>query len=83
MCFALQVGGATVMGDEPDGPPKIVRQCSLDKPTQELMRMIFDNDMFNNAMQKLELGVYVSYACCVLLKGRTFTFIRLKHFSQK
>ena len=56
MCIVLQVGGATVKGDEPDGPPKIVRQCSLDKPTQELMRMIFDNDMFNNAMQKLELG---------------------------
>ena len=54
--YALQVGGATVKGDEPDAPPKIVRQCSLDKPTQELIRMIFDNDMFNNAMQKLELG---------------------------
>ena len=50
------MGGATVKGDEPDAPPKIVRQCSLDKPTQELVRMIFDNDMFNNAMQKLELG---------------------------
>ena len=56
MCFVLQVSGATVMGDEPDVSPKIVRECSLDKPTQELMRMIFDNDMFNNAMQKLELG---------------------------
>ena len=50
------MGGATVKGDEPDAPPKIVRQCSLDKPTQELIKMIFDNDMFNNAMQKLELG---------------------------
>ena len=50
------MGGATVQGDEPDAPPKMVRQCSLDKPTQELVRMIFDNDMFNNAMQKLELG---------------------------
>ena len=54
------------MGDEPDGPPKIVRQCSLDKPTQELVRMIFDNDMFNNAMQKLELG-----KCKVVVKLRT------------
>ena len=52
------MGGTTVKGDEPDAPPKIVRQCSLEKPTQELVRMIFDNDMFNNAMQKLELGKY-------------------------
>ena len=50
------------MGDEPDDPPKIIRQCSLDKPTQELVRMIFDNDMFNNAMQKLEwVSVYDDY----------------------
>jgi len=55
------VGGAMVKGDEPDAPPKIVRQCSLDKPTQELVRMIFDNDMFNNAMQKLELGKTMYY----------------------
>ena len=55
-CHTLQAGGVIVKGDEPDAPPKMVRQCSLDKPTQELVRMIFDNDMFNNAMQKLELG---------------------------
>ena len=57
------MGGATVKGDEPDAPPKIVRQCSLDKPTQELVRMIFDNDMFNNAMQKLELGKCTCVRC--------------------
>ena len=67
MLFAPQVGGATVKGDEPDAPPKIVRQCSLDKPTQELIKMIFDNDMFNNAMQKLELGELVMTMLCVLL----------------
>ena len=57
------MGGATVKGDEPDAPPKIVRQCSLDKPTQELIKMIFDNDMFNNAMQKLELGELMTMLC--------------------
>ena len=54
--YCRWMGGATVMRDEPDAPPKIVRQCLLDKQTQELVRIIFDNDMFNNAMQKLELG---------------------------
>ena len=57
------MGGTTVKGDEPDAPPKIVRQCSLEKPTQELVRMIFDNDMFNNAMQKLELGKLCVTGC--------------------
>ena len=61
------MGGTTVKGDEPDAPPKIVRQCSLEKPTQELVRMIFDNDMFNNAMQKLELGKYGTCLVYVVL----------------
>ena len=42
--------------DEPDAPPKVVRQCSLDKPTQELLKLIFDNDMFNDAMKKMDIG---------------------------
>ncbi|XP_065900945.1 protein mono-ADP-ribosyltransferase PARP3-like [Dysidea avara] len=47
--------GTVVKKDETDSRPKKVKACSLDKPTQNLVKMIFDNDMFNNAMQKLEL----------------------------
>ena len=57
------MGGATVKGDEPDAPPKIVRQCSLDKPTQELIKMIFDNDMFKEAMQTFHIGKYFDDYC--------------------
>ena len=56
-----QEEGTVVKGDEPDAPPKKVKACSLDKPTQDLIRMIFDNDMFNNAMQKLELGEHLAH----------------------
>ena len=52
----LQDAGVVVKKDETDSKPKKVKACSLDKPTQDLVKMIFDNDMFNNAMQKLELG---------------------------
>ena len=42
--------------DEPDAPPKKVLPCSLDKPTQDLLKLIFDNDMFQNAMKSMEIG---------------------------
>ena len=42
--------------DEPDAPPKRVLPCSLDKPTQGLLNLIFDNDMFQNAMKSMEIG---------------------------
>ena len=71
------MGGATVKGDEPDAPPKIVRQCSLDKPTQELIKMIFDNDMFNNAMQKLELGELMMTMLCVLLHVEYYPLVTI------
>lgn len=43
--------------DEVDAPPpSVTRQCSLDKPTQNLIKLIFDHDMFKSAMQSLEIG---------------------------
>ena len=42
--------------DEPDAPPRRVQACSLDKPTQDLVKLIFDNDMFREAMQSMEIG---------------------------
>lgn len=42
--------------DEPDAPPAKVKSCSLDKPTQALIKLIFDNDMFRDAMKSMEIG---------------------------
>ena len=42
--------------DEPDAPPRVVRQCSLDQPTQSLIKLIFDQDMFKDAMKSMEIG---------------------------
>lgn len=45
--------------EETDAParPSVVRQCSLEKPTQSLISLIFDHDMFKSAMQSMEIGV--------------------------
>jgi poly [ADP-ribose] polymerase len=40
--------------DETDAPKKI-RPCKLEKPTQSLIKLIFDHDMFKEAMEKMEL----------------------------
>lgn len=46
--------------DETDAPPpSISRQCSLDKPTQDLIKLIFDHDMFQSAMQSMEIGIHL------------------------
>ena len=42
--------------DEPDAGPRMVRTCSLDTPTQSLIRLLFDHDMFSNAMKCMEIG---------------------------
>ena len=39
-----------------DSKPKKVKNCSLDKTTQGLIKLIFDNDMFNNAMKNFDIG---------------------------
>ena len=36
--------------------PIIVKPCCLDKATQSLMKLIFDQDMFKSAMQSMEIG---------------------------
>ncbi|XP_070559252.1 protein mono-ADP-ribosyltransferase PARP3-like [Ptychodera flava] len=45
--------------DEIDGVKvtKKVAACQLDKPTQNLVQLIFDNDMFKEQMQNFELDV--------------------------
>lgn len=42
--------------DETDSAEKVVKQCTLDKPTQALIKLIFDNDMFQEAMKSMEIG---------------------------
>jgi len=39
---------------------KVTLPCALDKPTQDLIKLIFDNDMFNEAMKNLEIGTYIN-----------------------
>lgn len=34
-----------------------VRPCTLDKPTQDLIRLIFDNDMFKEQLQTFNIDV--------------------------
>ncbi|KAM9325463.1 protein mono-ADP-ribosyltransferase PARP3-like [Gastrophryne carolinensis] len=52
-----ETGEATVKVDAVDGVCKKVRPCSLDKPTQELVTLIFSSDMFNEAMQTMNLDI--------------------------
>ena len=40
--------------------PSNVAPCTLDKPTQSLIKLIFDIDMFKEAMANFEIGKYVS-----------------------
>lgn len=40
-----------------DDKLKVTLPCTLDKPTQDLIKLIFDNDMFNEAMKNLEIDV--------------------------
>ncbi|XP_040214639.1 protein mono-ADP-ribosyltransferase PARP3 [Rana temporaria] len=50
-------GEAMVKVDTVDGVPKKVKTCSLDKPTQDLMTLIFSSDMFKEAMQTMNLDI--------------------------
>ena len=38
-----------------DGEAKAIAPCTLDKPTQDLMKLIFDTDMFKDALKKFDL----------------------------
>ena len=42
--------------DEIDGTTKETQPCTLDNPTQSLIKLLFDNDMFRDAMKDLEIG---------------------------
>ena len=44
------------MLDEIDGVERVVADCTLDKSTQSLVKMIFDNDMFKEAMKQMDIG---------------------------
>ncbi|KAM3914167.1 protein mono-ADP-ribosyltransferase PARP3 [Leptodactylus fuscus] len=48
---------AMVKVDTVDGVAKKVRTCSLDKPTQDLVSLIFSTDMFKDAMQTMNLDI--------------------------
>ncbi len=56
--FPQEVRSKLAALDETDAPPKTVKPCQLDKPTQNLLKLIFDNDMFNDAMKSMEIGVW-------------------------
>ncbi|XP_078001160.1 protein mono-ADP-ribosyltransferase PARP3-like [Glandiceps talaboti] len=43
--------------DSGPAPVKKVGKCTLDKPTQDLVKLIFDNDMFKEQMANFELDV--------------------------
>ena len=50
--------------DEVDGSSsskkvKKVADCQLDLKTQNLIKLIFDNDMFKEAMTKFEIGLFL------------------------
>ena len=40
-----------------DGPPKKVKPCTLDPHTQKLLKLIFDTDMFNDALKSYNIGM--------------------------
>ena len=42
--------------DEIDGIEKVTADCTLNSPTQSLMNLIFDNDMFKEAMASFDIG---------------------------
>ena len=50
--FSLQLSAL----DKTDGVQKKVRPSKLNKPTQELLSLLFDSDMFKDAMAKMDLG---------------------------
>ncbi len=42
--------------DEIDGVKKVTKASSLNKPTQDLVKLLFDNDMFRDAMKSMDIG---------------------------
>ncbi|KAG9471474.1 protein mono-ADP-ribosyltransferase PARP3 [Eleutherodactylus coqui] len=52
-----ETGEAMVKVDAVDGVCKKVLPCTLDKPTQNLVSLIFSTDMFKDAMQTMNLDI--------------------------
>ena len=46
----------------PDTAAKTSLPCSLDSSTQALIKLIFDNDMFNDVLKDLEIGTSIMLA---------------------
>lgn len=51
-----EIAGKLAALEEVDAPKAVVKPCSLNKPTQDLVKLIFNNDMFKEAMQSMEIG---------------------------
>ncbi len=51
-----EIVGKLAALEETDAPPSDIKPCSLDKSTQALVKLIFNNDMFKEAMQSMEIG---------------------------
>lgn len=62
--------------DAVDGAPGTVKKnispCKLDNSTHGLIKLIFDNDMFKEAMANMDLGR--NFAVCLLGLGLVFSF---------
>ena len=44
--------------EETDAPPAKIKKCTLNAPTQSLVKLLFDHDMFRDAMKSLDIGIY-------------------------
>jgi len=47
---------AALDGDQDEGPAPTMLPCTLDKSTQALVKLLFNPDMFTNALKSLEIG---------------------------
>ena len=52
MCLSLQVA----LVPSPSMAGKKIAKCTLDKETQALIKLLFDNDMFKDTMKKFDIG---------------------------
>ena len=59
--------------DETDGPAPVKKfaPCKLETPTQQLLKLIFDEDMFKEAMASLEIGMLLATSIYSDLLGHT------------
>ena len=55
-----EIVGKLAALEETDAPATI-KPCSLDMSTQDLVKLIFNNDMFKEAMQSMEIGEAIGW----------------------